>query len=98
MATNDPNRIEPGATEEIVDPTIDDFLNGQDERIGRDRPCPICGATDWAVIQPNPLSFLGTSLVSTEARALNVAILICARCRFIRSHLLTPLATDEGAV
>jgi hypothetical protein len=95
----EPDGIEPGAAEDVGNPTIDEFLDGLAQRIGKHRPCPICGGTDWIVVAPNPMSVLvgaaSPAAGPPDDRALNLAVLVCSRCRFVRTHLTTPLATDE---
>jgi ribosomal protein S27AE len=68
--------------------SVDDFFDGLDKLIGKDRPCPICGATDWAtghdclathVTQTAPD---GTAVTGT----IHLAMRVCQRCHFVRTH------------
>lgn len=71
------------------DPAIQEFLDGLDRDIRAERSCPVCGANDWHAVA-TPVSFdTAQGGLQTEMK---VVMLVCRRCRFIRLHLLNPLA------
>jgi hypothetical protein len=77
-----------GIPEPLFDPTIDDFLKRLKKSVGEGVPCPVCGNTSWFCLpSPVPIVAAGTG----EARTFSTLLMICERCRFIRSHLITPL-------
>jgi hypothetical protein len=91
---NDPEGITT-PSDEVRKAAVGDFLKGLDERIGKDRPCPICGGTKWVFLPEiaGPWLFLGDALANPAT-----AMMICETCRFIRSHLISPVFVDEKPV
>jgi hypothetical protein len=78
--------------EEFAEPTLDDFLDSLDEDIGRGRPCPICGGDKWASV-PVPVAFLSFQTTRDGgAVGLEMAMLFCMKCLFVRLHVLTPIS------
>jgi hypothetical protein len=72
---------------------LNDFLDRVNERIGENQRCPMCGATEWATMTVNPA---GINLIDmpdagpAELGSIRIALLYCAHCRFIRTHLTAP--------
>jgi hypothetical protein len=72
--------------------SVDDFFDGLDKLIGQDRPCPICGATEWATWSNCMAGHFTMARPDGTGQpgSLHLAIRICRRCRFVRTHLLAP--------
>ncbi len=68
----------------------DEFLDALDELIGRNRPCPICQNTEWVTYDAAIAVLVGTfpSQGDLDVGSSHQAVLICTKCRFLRSHLL----------
>jgi hypothetical protein len=77
-------KLDPGVMVEI-------FKQGLDGQIG-ERPCPICGETDW-VMAPVPGYMVFHTEDDLDLRYMGrveLACFICARCYFVRSHVMDP--------
>jgi hypothetical protein len=83
--------------EPVSKSSVDDFLDGLDELIGKKRPCPICGCVDW-MASPNAVAFMAAEIRSADdldTGSLHVAFLRCAQCRFLRMHLLPDVEPED---
>jgi C4-type Zn-finger protein len=74
-------KLEPGVMVEI-------FKQGLDDQIG-ERPCPICGETNWVTVPvPGYMVFHTHDFDIRLMGRVQLACFICARCYFLRSHVM----------
>jgi hypothetical protein len=73
-------------------PRIDDLLDRL-AKLRADNACPICGGLEWHTVKDGIglLAFVGDS---ADPQPLRLVAFICSQCQFLRSHVLSPLATE----
>ncbi len=72
-------------------PTVADFFDGLDKRLGR-QECPICGVDDWHFVLEPVFVRAERGAEGNAVRAdMSIAMAVCKSCRFVRMHLGNPL-------
>lgn len=78
-----------GLGEDMGDPPVDNAFDQLGDRIG-DRPCPMCGRDQWTVLteQVGLHASFAPVIGATRAGSINVGMLFCNHCKFLRMHVL----------